>query len=80
MLSSVSEDDDDEEEEAEETGDGRISTYRLVRGRFIWKKTDYHLQCATCACCVVSSFRLLEEASLDMCLGAFDGERVDSTG
>lgn len=33
------------------------------------KKTDYHLQCATCACCVVSSFRLFEEASWDMCRG-----------
>lgn len=33
------------------------------------KKTDYHLQCATCACCVVSSFRLFEKASLDMCRG-----------
>lgn len=62
---------------------GRISIdWSLRKGAVdsFGKKTDYHLQCATCACCVVSSFRLFEEASLDMCLGAFDGGRVDSTG
>lgn len=62
---------------------GRISIdWSLRKGAVdsFGKKTDYHLQCATCACCVVSSFRLFEEASLDMCLGAGDGGRVYSTG
>lgn len=51
---------------------GRISIdWSLRKGAVdsFGKKTDYHLQCATCACCVVSSFRLFEEASLDMCRG-----------